>query len=167
MHDQSAGRISGRTRTAVAAVNVRALRMTVLKSAGNFTRGECHDLSAEKARRVKLFVHAAQDLLRAGNFRNAGAVFPVRKFQALLRELLASRPLLRRADAPWGFAPDDPAVERLASLLAAHSATHVVVLAHDPSDLFVLAVPVMLADPASETALALVRRLLALTPESA
>ena len=85
----------------------------------------------------------------------------------LLRELLASRPVLRRADAPWGFAPADPAVERMVSLLAAHSATHVVVLAHDPADLFVLAVPVMLADPASETALALVRRLLAVMPESA
>jgi len=85
----------------------------------------------------------------------------------LLRELLASRPVLRRADAPWGFAPADPAVERMVSLLAAHSATHVVVLAHDPADLFVLAVPVMLADPASETALALVRRLLAMMPESA
>ena len=83
------------------------------------------------------------------------------------RELLASRPVLRRADAPWGFAPDDPAVERVASLLSANSATHVVILSHDPVDVFVLAVPVMLADPASETALALVRRLLALTPESA
>jgi hypothetical protein len=40
------------------------------------------------------------------------------------------------------------------------------VCAHDPADLFVLAVPVMLADPASETALALVRRLLAQAPES-
>lgn len=85
----------------------------------------------------------------------------------LLRELLASRPVLRRAGAPWGFAPADPAVERVASLLAANSATHVVVLCHDPADLIVLAVPVMLADPASETALALVRRLLALTPQSA
>ena len=85
----------------------------------------------------------------------------------LLRDLLASRPVLRRADAPWGFAPTDPAVERVASLLAANSATHVVVLSHNPVDVFVLAVPVMLADPASETALALVRRLLALTPESA
>jgi len=85
----------------------------------------------------------------------------------LLRDLLSSRPVLRRADAPWGFAPTDPAVERLASLLAANNATHIVVLSHDPADLFVLAVPVMLADPASETALALVRRLLALTPESA
>jgi hypothetical protein len=85
----------------------------------------------------------------------------------LLRDLLASRPVLRRADAPWGFAPDDPAVERVVSLLSANSATHVVVLSHDPVDVFVLAVPVMLADPASETALALVRHLLALTPESA
>src|SRR5262245_20356463 len=85
----------------------------------------------------------------------------------LLRGLLASRPVLRRADAPWGFAPDDPAVERMASLLTANSPTQVVVLSHDPADVFVLSVPVMLADPASETALALVRRLLALTPESA
>jgi len=85
----------------------------------------------------------------------------------LLRDLLASRPVLRRADAPWGLAPADPAAERIASLLAAGSATHVVVLSHDPIDLLVLAVPVMLADPASETALALVRRLVALTPEAA
>jgi hypothetical protein len=85
----------------------------------------------------------------------------------LLRDLLASRPVLRRADAPWGFSPTDPAVERVKSLLAANNATHVVALSDDPVDLFVLAVPVMLADPASETALALVRRLLASTPESA
>ena len=36
-----------------------------------------------------------------------------------------------------------------------------------PIDLLVLAVPVISADPATETALALVRRLLALTPEPA
>jgi len=41
------------------------------------------------------------------------------------------------------------------------------VLSHDPIDLIVLAVPVTSADPATETALALVRRLLALTPEAA
>lgn len=86
---------------------------------------------------------------------------------AMLRDLLASRAVLRGADAPWGLPSSDPAVERVTSLLAAHSATHLVVLAHDPLDVLVLAVPVMLADPASETALALVRRLLALTPESA
>lgn len=56
MHDQSASRISGRTRAAVSAMCVRALRITVLKSAGNFTRDECHDLNAEKIQRVKCFM---------------------------------------------------------------------------------------------------------------
>jgi hypothetical protein len=41
---------------AVSAMCVRALRITVLKSAGNFTRDECHDLSAEKIQRVKCFM---------------------------------------------------------------------------------------------------------------
>ena len=52
------------------------------------------------------------------------------------------------------------------SLMKANNATHVVILSHDPVDLLVLAVPVISADPATETALALVRRLLALTPEA-
>ena len=37
-------------------MSVRALRITVLKSAGNFTRDECHDLSAENIQRVKCFM---------------------------------------------------------------------------------------------------------------
>jgi hypothetical protein len=78
----------------------------------------------------------------------------------LLRALLAARPVLRRSDAPWGLAPADPAVERIVSLMGAHHATHVIVLAHEPVDVIVLAVPVMLADPATETALAMVRRVL-------
>ena len=85
----------------------------------------------------------------------------------LLREFLATRRLLRRSAAPWGLAPSDPAVERAVSLMTANSATHVIVLSHDPIDLIVLAVPVTSADPATETALALVRRLLASTPEAA
>src|SRR6516164_8771130 len=56
MHDQSASRISGRTPAAVSAMCVRALRITVLKSAGNFTRDECHNLNAEKIQRVKCFM---------------------------------------------------------------------------------------------------------------
>ena len=85
----------------------------------------------------------------------------------LLRDFLAARRVLRRTEAPWGLASSDPAVERVASLMAAHHATHLIVLGHDPIDLIVLAVPVISADPATETALALVRRLLALTPEHA
>jgi hypothetical protein len=85
----------------------------------------------------------------------------------LLRDFLKTQPVLRRADAPWGLAASDPAVERVDSLMAANSATHVIVLSHDPVDLIVLAVPVISADPATETALALVRRLLALLPELA
>jgi hypothetical protein len=84
----------------------------------------------------------------------------------LLRDFLSSRRLLRRPDAPWDLPSADPAVERMVSLMKAHSATHVIVLAHDPIDLIVLAVPVTSADPATETALALVRRLLTLTPEA-
>ena len=84
----------------------------------------------------------------------------------LLRDFLSTRRVLRRTEAPWGLAPTDPAVERAASLMAANSATHLIVLNHDPIDLIVLAVPVISADPATETALALVRRVLALTPEA-
>ena len=74
-------------------------------------------------------------------------------------------PLLRQAEAPWGLVTTDPAVERLVSLMRAGNATHLIVLSHDPVDLVALTVPVTSADPATETALALVRRLLVLTPE--
>ena len=85
----------------------------------------------------------------------------------LLHDFLSTRRVLRRSEAPWGLASTDPAVERMVSLMTADHATHVIVLSHDPIDLLVLAVPVISADPATETALALVRRLLALTPEAA
>src|SRR4051794_32442578 len=84
----------------------------------------------------------------------------------LLRTFLATRGVLRRADAPWGHAPGEPAIERMAALMAARHATHVIVLSHDPVDLIVLAVSVIAADPATETALALVRRLLVQAPEA-
>jgi hypothetical protein len=84
-----------------------------------------------------------------------------------LRDFLATRRVLRRPEAPWGLTAADPAVERIMSLMAANSATHVMILSHDPVDLIVLAVPVISADPATETALALLRRLLALTPDVA
>ncbi|WP_316198712.1 hypothetical protein [Bradyrhizobium sp. SZCCHNS2002] len=83
----------------------------------------------------------------------------------LLRDLLARHRVLRRADAPWGLSPTDAAVERLVALMLAEGATHIIVLSHQPVDLIVLAVPVISADPATETALALVRQLLVLTPD--
>lgn len=85
----------------------------------------------------------------------------------LLQSFLSTRRVLRRPEAPWGLAASDPAVERLLSLMKASQATHVIILSHDPVDILVLAVPVISADPATETALALVRRLLASTPEAA
>src|SRR6202163_1615631 len=85
----------------------------------------------------------------------------------MLRDFLSTRRVLRRAEAPWGLTSSDPAGERAVSLMAANSATHLIILSHDPIDVIVLAVPVISADPATETALALVRRLLALTPEAA
>jgi hypothetical protein len=85
----------------------------------------------------------------------------------LLRPLLSMQRVLRRADAPWGLTRSDPAVERVVSLLAANAATHLIVLSDNPVDVMTLAVPVISADPATETALALVRRLLALSPEVA
>lgn len=85
----------------------------------------------------------------------------------LLRDFLVRQRVLRRPDAPWGLAVSDPAVERMVSLMKAGQTTHLIVLSHDPIDLLALAVPVISADPATETALALVRRLLALTPEAA
>jgi hypothetical protein len=85
----------------------------------------------------------------------------------LLRDFLRLQRVLRRPEAPWGLTPTDPAVERMVSLMAATSATHVMILSHDPVDLIALAVPVISVDPATETALALLRRLLALTPEAA
>lgn len=84
----------------------------------------------------------------------------------LLRDFLISRRVLRRPHAPWGLLPTDPAAERMLSLMAANNATHIIILSHQPIDLIVLAVPVISADPATETALALVRRVLALTPEN-
>lgn len=84
----------------------------------------------------------------------------------LLRDFLSARRVLRSSEAPWGLVSTDPAAERIVSLISANNASHVIVLGHDPLDLIVLAVPVTAADPATETALALVRRLLALTPEA-
>jgi hypothetical protein len=81
MHDQAASRISGRTRAAVSAMCVRAVRITVLKSAGNFTRGECHHLNAEEIQPVKCFMFTGAEFVARQQFSNAGAAGRVQKFQ--------------------------------------------------------------------------------------
>ena len=84
MHDQSASRISGRTRAAVCEVYVRASRIAVLESAGNFTRGECHDLSAEKIQRVNALSSQSAEFFSLPQFSKAGTAGCDRKFQAMV-----------------------------------------------------------------------------------
>ncbi|HEY3796330.1 MAG TPA: hypothetical protein VGM09_31285 [Bradyrhizobium sp.] len=57
-------------------MSVRALRITVLKSAGNFTRDECHDLNAEKIQRVKCFIFTRVEFAACQQFSNASARRP-------------------------------------------------------------------------------------------
>ena len=63
---------------------VRALRITVLESAGNFTRNQCHDLNAEKFQRVNILCSQGADFFACQQFSNAGAVGGVGKFQAMI-----------------------------------------------------------------------------------
>src|SRR5216684_2989852 len=106
MHDQSASRTSGRTRAAVSAMCVRALRITVLKSAGNFTRDECHDLNAEKIQRVKCFCSRGAEFVACSQFSNAGAVGWFRKFLAMVNwrkwQFTSPGPAYPRKQTPIG-----------------------------------------------------------------
>jgi hypothetical protein len=98
MHDQSVRRTSGRTLAAVSAMCVRALRIAVLKYAGNFPRCECLDLKAEKIRRVKYFIRAKGGICCCSQFSNTGAAGHVRKFQTMA-QTTAHGPLDERAGA--------------------------------------------------------------------
>jgi hypothetical protein len=108
MHDQSASRISGRTRAAVSAICVRALRITGLKSAGNFTRDECHDLSAEKIQRVKCFMFTRGGICCCQQFTNVGAASWVRKFPVVVNwrkwRFASLRPVYPGEQTPIGRA---------------------------------------------------------------
>lgn len=77
---------------------VCALRITVLKSAGNFTRDECHDLNAEKLRRVKCFcIHAVRNL-------NVSAIFE-----------MPSRPAGFENFRPWSIGGSDSLLRHVRS----------------------------------------------------
>ncbi len=83
----------------------------------------------------------------------------------IIGPVLANRSVLRIGDWPWSMPERDPAAERLLSLLRTHGATHLIVLSGQPLDVVLVQVPLQAADPATETALALVRRLLVASPE--
>ena len=68
-------------------------------------------------------------------------------FEALLEE----HPLLRRVDAPWSKGSEDPGAERAMSLLKTYNATHIMRIATQPLELFVLAVPPEATDPRFES----------------
>lgn len=86
---------------------------------------------------------------------------------AILKPALREIGVLHASGRSWPWPPADPAAERLAALMAAHSASHLLVLGEEPLDLLLVTVPVVSADPATETALVLVRRLLASAPSKA
>jgi hypothetical protein len=84
----------------------------------------------------------------------------------ILSAALQDCSVLRRSDHPWRWALSSPQAERLSALMASHAATHLIVMQSDPLDLLLIAVPVVSADPATETALLLMRRILSASPSA-
>ena len=84
-----------------------------------------------------------------------------------LRALAEANPVLRRRDAPWGRATTDIATEGLIALFETWNATHLLAINRDPLALLAINLPPLVADEAAETDLALVQRLIALTPRKA
>jgi hypothetical protein len=84
----------------------------------------------------------------------------------ILSAALQDCSVLRRSDHPWRWAPSSPQAERLSALMASYAATHLIVMQSDPLDLLLIAVPVVSADPATETALLLMRRILSASPQA-
>lgn len=83
----------------------------------------------------------------------------------ILRPALRGIHVLRAAQQPWHWPASDPAAERLSALMATYSASHMLIIATEPLELLLLTIPVVSADPATETALVLVRRMLATSPQ--
>lgn len=73
--------------------------------------------------------------------------------------LLQSRPILKRAEAPWGLHKTDPGVERVVSLLMTSEATHVMRLSDTPLRLVVFQLPPTSIDPRMESELRVAQRL--------
>lgn len=73
--------------------------------------------------------------------------------------LLFAQPVLRRAAAPWGRPTEDEGVERALSLMSAHEATHLMVLAHQPLRIIAIAVPAIAASARTEGEIQIARRI--------
>jgi hypothetical protein len=73
--------------------------------------------------------------------------------------LIAERPILRRADAPWGRGLRDHGVERATSLFMTYDATHVMRLSQQPMRLAIFALPQISSDPRTESEIAAAQRI--------
>jgi hypothetical protein len=66
---------------------------------------------------------------------------------AILKPALREIGVLHASGRSWPWPPTGLVAERLAALLAAHSASHLLVLGEQPLDLLLVTVPVVSADP--------------------
>jgi hypothetical protein len=73
--------------------------------------------------------------------------------------LIAERPILRRAQAPWGRDARDDGVERALSLFMTYDATHVMRLSRQPMRLAIFALPQISSDVRAESELAAAQRI--------
>ncbi len=73
--------------------------------------------------------------------------------------LIAERPILRRAHAPWGRNARDDGVERAMSLFITYDATHVMRLSRQPMRLAIFALPQISSDVRAESELAAAQRI--------
>ena len=73
--------------------------------------------------------------------------------------LVAERPILKRADAPWGRTARDDGVERATSLFMTYDATHVMRLSQQPMRLAIFALPQISSDVRAESEIAAAQRI--------
>ena len=73
--------------------------------------------------------------------------------------LIAERPILRRAQAPWGRGVRDDGVERAMSLFMTYDVTHVMRLSRQPMRLAIFALPQISSDVRAESELAAAQRI--------
>ena len=73
--------------------------------------------------------------------------------------LIAERPILKRADVPWGRTVRDDGVERATSLFMTYDATHVMRLSQHPMRLAIFSLPQISSDIRAESEIAAAQRI--------